>query len=117
MTTAGRGGYLQVRLKQQVLDEEATKLRISGRGSQASLSGSQWYSQQAMRAVNQALGRVIRHRNDFGAILLCDQRFAAPATRSQLSLWLRSRVEEPPTFGAAAAQLQKFFKVRNFILG
>ena len=29
-----------------------------------------WYTLQAWRAVNQAVGRCIRHRDDFGAILL-----------------------------------------------
>ena len=38
------------------------------------LSGEQWYRQQATRAVNQAVGRVIRHKNDYGAIILCDER-------------------------------------------
>lgn len=35
------------------------------------------YVQTAMRAVNQAVGRVIRHKSDFGAIILADERFAA----------------------------------------
>lgn len=39
------------------------------------LTGKEWYRQQASRAVNQAIGRVIRHRQDFGAILLCDTRY------------------------------------------
>lgn len=39
------------------------------------LSGEEWYGQQASRAVNQAVGRVIRHRNDYGAIIFCDERF------------------------------------------
>jgi len=39
-----------------------------------SLSGNEWYKQQASRAVNQAIGRVIRHKEDFGAIILCDTR-------------------------------------------
>ena len=34
------------------------------------LSGDKWYSQQAFRALNQALGRCIRHAKDYGAILL-----------------------------------------------
>lgn len=38
------------------------------------LSGQDWYKQQAFRAVNQAIGRVIRHKEDYGAIFLCDQR-------------------------------------------
>ena len=32
----------------------------------------EWLDKMAMRAVNQALGRVIRHRNDFGSIVLVE---------------------------------------------
>jgi regulator of telomere elongation helicase 1 len=38
------------------------------------LTGEEWYNQQASRAVNQAVGRVIRHRHDYGAIIFCDER-------------------------------------------
>lgn len=38
------------------------------------LTGEEWYSQLASRAVNQAVGRVIRHRHDYGAIIFCDER-------------------------------------------
>lgn len=38
------------------------------------LTGQEWYKQQAFRAVNQAIGRVIRHKEDYGAIFLCDCR-------------------------------------------
>ncbi len=41
------------------------------------LGGDAWYKQQASRAVNQAVGRVIRHRRDFGAIILCDERWSS----------------------------------------
>ena len=39
------------------------------------LNGQEWYKQQASRAVNQAVGRVIRHKHDYGAIILCDERY------------------------------------------
>ena len=39
------------------------------------LSGKDWYQQQASRAVNQAVGRVLRHKDDYGAIILCDERY------------------------------------------
>ena len=54
------------------------------------LSGAEWYNQQAHRAVNQAIGRVIRHRNDFGAVLLLDHRFSEPRNQEGLSKWLVS---------------------------
>ena len=45
------------------------------------------YTIQASRAVNQAVGRVIRHRSDWGAILLCDERFGTTTQKNRLSLW------------------------------
>ena len=50
------------------------------------LGGEEWYKQQASRAVNQAVGRVIRHRMDYGAIILCDERLVvvmAPVAMEQ----------------------------------
>lgn len=43
--------------------------------SQSRLSGQGWYIQSASRAVNQAMGRVIRHKKDWGVIFLLDSRF------------------------------------------
>ena len=57
------------------------------------------YSQAAMRAVNQAVGRVIRHRNDYGAIILADERFAGGNIQSQLSAWVRPHVQRHENFG------------------
>jgi Fanconi anemia group J protein len=51
------------------------------------LSGDQWYTQQAFRALNQAIGRCIRHRLDWGAILLVDDRFRQPRNQKSLSRW------------------------------
>lgn len=57
------------------------------------LSGSEWYDAQAYRALNQALGRCIRHSNDWGAILLADARFVEQPNRymTGISRWIRSK--------------------------
>ena len=65
----------------------------------------------ACRAVNQAMGRVIRHRRDYGAIIMCDERFQSPGARKQLSSWLRGLVQVYPNFGTVSGSLTKFFRV------
>lgn len=55
-------------------------------------NGDAWYRQQALRALNQALGRCIRHKNDFGAIILADCRFAQRAVESSLPKWVQAAV-------------------------
>ncbi|PRW44978.1 Regulator of telomere elongation helicase 1 [Chlorella sorokiniana] len=113
----------KVRLKQEALNEARSAPRKRSAGGPSSggsgggsggaaqgLSGDQWYSQSAMRAVNQAVGRVIRHRRDYGAIILCDERFRAPNVQRQLSCWLRDQVSVYPNYGAANAALVQFFK-------
>jgi len=95
---------LRVILKQSFLDS---------RGNQG--DGRAWYTREAIRAVNQTLGRVIRHRNDFGGVLLCDTRYAkdgrlAPIARG-LSSWLAPSVSVLPSFEAAAAGCRRFFGI------
>lgn len=43
--------------------------------SKGLLSGKEWYTVNAFRALNQGLGRCLRHINDWGAILLIDARY------------------------------------------
>jgi Fanconi anemia group J protein len=73
------------------------------------LPGSQWYEQQAFRALNQAVGRCIRHRADWGAIVLLDARFREPRFQRGLSRWLRGALTAPRSFGEAAASMGAFF--------
>lgn len=51
------------------------------------LSGDKWYTQTAFRALNQAVGRCIRHRYDYGAIILFDTRFKDTGKQVNLSKW------------------------------
>ena len=102
----------KVRIKRSFLDNEASAANADAKGGAGGggLTGEQWYSQTAMRAVNQALGRVIRHRNDFGAVILADERFGYGNVRGQLSVWLRPAVQSFDSFGKAAAKLAQFFR-------
>ncbi|XP_066910360.1 regulator of telomere elongation helicase 1-like [Clytia hemisphaerica] len=91
----------KVVLKMQYLDEQKEGVCIKGR---------EWYKQQASRAVNQAIGRVIRHRNDYGAILLCDERFKYADSKAHLPTWIKKQIREYKDFGQAQRDLVFFFK-------
>ncbi len=66
------------------------------------MPGSVWYEVQAYRALNQALGRTIRHRYDYGAIILVDSRFWNPDVLAQLPGWTRNAL---PTGRASHEEL------------
>ena len=51
------------------------------------ISGHEWYEADAMSAVNQSLGRVIRHKNDFGTMLCIDERYKK--YEKYFSFWIR----------------------------
>lgn len=55
-------------------------------------NGSAWYEAEAYRSVSQAAGRLLRHQNDYGALLLLDGRFTAQP--AQLSGWLRHELRQ-----------------------
>ncbi|PRP75077.1 hypothetical protein PROFUN_03913 [Planoprotostelium fungivorum] len=57
-------------------------------------NGNDWYTQQAFRAVNQALGRCLRHHKDYGAILLLDERYQEKENIAKMSRWLRANDDE-----------------------
>ncbi|KAJ1661866.1 hypothetical protein EV178_006351 [Coemansia sp. RSA 1646] len=83
-----------------------------GLSSGQMLSGSKWYDIQAFRAINQALGRCLRHKMDWGAIILLESRFAYAWNISQLSKWIRNHVQVYNGFAEAKAELDNFYDLR-----
>lgn len=51
------------------------------------ISSNEWYALQTMRAVNQALGRAVRHMNDYGSVFLIDNRYNDQELRNLLPKW------------------------------
>lgn len=60
--------------------------------------------------MNQALGRVIRHQEDYGVILLCDRRLGEKDTQMQLSKWVRNAVTPYNKFDGVIKDLKCFFQ-------
>jgi Fanconi anemia group J protein len=75
-------------------------------------TGNAWYALQAYRALNQALGRGIRNRDDWCALVLLDERHSRAGTSSSLnsvSKWLRAHIGEYGTYAAFHNSLTAFF--------
>ncbi|XP_039176776.1 Fanconi anemia group J protein isoform X2 [Crotalus tigris] len=79
------------------------------------LTGSQWYEIQAYRALNQALGRCIRHRSDWGALILVDDRFGKNPSKytAGLSKWIRQQIQHYKDFDCALSALDAFAKMNQ----
>ena len=96
----------QVELKRQYNNEGARR---------GLLSGDQWYSQQAFRALNQAVGRCLRHRSDHGVIILADDRYAHGAGGDlcrHLPKWLRPATRKCASFEDSKRGIRAFFDAR-----
>ena len=91
---------LQIKLKMRYNDARS---RIDSEY----LSGSYWYSLQAFRAVNQALGRCIRHLKDYGALFLVDARYTERIPN--LARWLSKSFKVYDSFRYMNLSLKEFY--------
>lgn len=71
--------------------------------------GRMYYESLCMRAVNQSIGRSIRHGGDYSAMLLLDTRYARPTVVQGVSTWIRNSLSHHPTFPPAFVRLRQFF--------
>ncbi|RNF10709.1 putative helicase-like protein [Trypanosoma rangeli] len=79
--------------------------------AQRRYSGEEWYTVDAIRAVNQALGRCLRNRCDFGAIVLLDDRFEQEAFRNRLPKWCGGTLQVHHTPASVVDELFLFFRL------
>lgn len=77
--------------------------------AQRSYSGPDWYTTDAVRAVNQALGRCLRHARDYGAVVLLDERYAQAEYQQRLSRWCRTSLQVETSLPSLCDDLQSAF--------
>ncbi|KAK0524184.1 ATP-dependent DNA helicase chl1 [Tilletia horrida] len=73
-------------------------------------AGNELYLNMCMKAVNQSIGRAIRHKNDYAALILLDRRYSRTDIRNRLPGWIRKEVKTVEQFGPAMAGLGAFFR-------
>ena len=94
--------------------KRAYNSRQAAAGNALLLDGETWYLMDAFRALNQALGRCIRHATDFGALVLLDDRLASAAYDDLLPRWLQGHLHHHHRYADAHARLGAFFARHGF---
>ncbi|ADM11102.1 Rad3/XPD ATP-dependent DNA-binding helicase [Encephalitozoon intestinalis ATCC 50506] len=76
-----------------------------------SFNGRLWYEAQAFRAVNQALGRAIRHKDDWGIVMLLDSRYSEKRVQTHLSKWVTDNIRVHDSYDTCASELSGFLSL------
>jgi chromosome transmission fidelity protein 1 len=92
-------------LLQQKQSKQSSPLRMT--------AGSEYYENLCMRAVNQSIGRAIRHQGDYAVIVLMDKRYGVPRIRKKLPGWIGSSIEVCEQFGPVMSKLSGFFRTKQ----
>ena len=72
--------------------------------------GQQYYENLCIKGVNQSIGRAIRHKDDYAAIILLDHRYSTKKNiKMGLPGWIRQSLSEYNQFGAMFNQLKLFY--------
>ncbi|XP_045765578.1 ATP-dependent DNA helicase DDX11 isoform X2 [Maniola jurtina] len=91
-------------VKSPELQEKMNYLNKSTPGA-----GSVYYENLCMKAVNQCIGRAVRHANDYACVLLVDERYSRPQTVAALPSFVQKSLKTNCTFGQTIGSIAKFF--------
>uniref|UniRef100_A0A2A4IVS0 DNA 5'-3' helicase n=1 Tax=Heliothis virescens TaxID=7102 RepID=A0A2A4IVS0_HELVI len=72
-------------------------------------AGSIYYENLCMKAVNQCIGRAVRHANDYACVLLVDERYSRPQTMAALPSFVQKSLISNCNFGTTIGNVAKFF--------
>jgi len=90
------------------------KLRMDTLNSKRPGGGQMLYTGLCMRAVNQCVGRAIRHRDDSSLILFCDGRYNEPRVRDHLPDWIKTRLTSYDNFATAKKHMIDFCQKNDY---
>lgn len=76
-------------------------------------SGQRHYENLCMKAVNQSIGRAVRHKDDYASVVLLDKRYLQQNRQKSLPEWIQRSLESHEKFGSAFGSLRKFFQERR----
>lgn len=81
------------------------------RGADGKAAARDFYENACMRAVNQCVGRAIRHKGDYAAILMLDKRYGGERIQCKLPKWIRGSLTAGMGVRDVEKALDSFFAV------
>ncbi|KID81707.1 DEAD-2 domain-containing protein [Metarhizium guizhouense ARSEF 977] len=85
--------------------DAGSKLTKDEAAARAKQAARDFYENACMRAVNQSIGRAIRHKGDYAAIVLADRRYATERIQGKLPGWIRSGMDARGSGGDGKASM------------
>lgn len=90
--------------KMQYISAKETK-----RGGDGKAAARDFFENACMRSVNQCVGRAIRHKDDYAAILMLDRRYGTKRIQDKLPRWIRGSLMSDASVREVEGKLVTFF--------
>lgn len=92
---------------------ESKVLEAGGTRDEGRAKARDFYENICMRAVNQCVGRAVRHARDYSSIILIDARYQNKTIQEKLSFWVQKRIQQVDNVEDANNILKRFFVTKK----
>ncbi|GJQ82856.1 hypothetical protein Trydic_g2595 [Trypoxylus dichotomus] len=75
-------------------------------------AGQRFYENLCMKAVNQCIGRAVRHKDDYATVILLDERYNRASTKNSLPDWIKRSLKSC-TYNEGFDLIRKFFEEKK----
>ncbi|CCM02979.1 uncharacterized protein FIBRA_05094 [Fibroporia radiculosa] len=98
------------RMQKQVSEKLGSAWKMTSGTKDAA---TELYENMCMNAVNQSIGRAIRHRGDWASLILVDSRYTLPRIREKLPKWIGQGTLVTDGFGQAIKEMARFYREKR----
>ncbi|KAG8957316.1 ATP-dependent DNA helicase chl1 [Tulasnella sp. 419] len=102
-----------VELKERMKYVTELEKKSGGSSTGTKDAGMELYENLCMKAVNQSIGRAIRHKGDWASLILVDSRYSSRRIRDKLPKWIGKDVVVTEKFGQVIKELAGFYRSKK----
>ena len=95
---------------------ERVAIERGGSRDDGKAAARDFYENACMRAVNQSIGRAIRHQKDYASIILFDRRFRSTRIEAKLPGWIKEGLvpyKREDTWNNVVGSLTNYFRAKE----